>query len=196
MAAHVLRLRIALLLGALRGDRRQVARNAITLLLVIGATVAACWALLTLRDADTDVVLAVTVLGGSAVTVGFALAPLIGAVEDPLDPRRFALLALPRGRLTVVLAVVGLLSVPILALLAIAIADAVVWGEHGVTGPAAVASVLLGVVTCAMLARVCMAVASLFLRERRSRELSGLFILAILVVVVPVGVVLASLEWR
>lgn len=196
MAAHVLRLRIALLLGALRGDRRQVARNAITLLLVIGATVAACWALLTLRDADTDVVLAVTVLGGSAVTVGFALAPLIGAVEDPLDPRRFALLALPRGRLTVVLAVVGLLSVPILALLAIAIADAVVWGEHGVTAPAAAASVLLGVVTCAMLARVCMAVASLFLRERRSRELSGLFILAVLVVVVPVGVFLASLEWR
>ncbi|MGZ8804849.1 MAG: hypothetical protein ACXWZG_06065, partial [Microbacterium sp.] len=36
---------------------------------------------------------------------------------------------------------------------------------------------------------------ALFLRERRSRELSGLFVLAILVVVVPVGVFFASLEW-
>lgn len=195
MAAHVLRLRIALLFGALRGDRGQVVRTVLVLVAVVAATVAACWALLTLADAPTDVVLAVTVLGGSAVTLGFALAPLIGAANDPLDPRRFALLALPRLPLTAVLAVAGLISVPILALLAIAISDAVVWGDHGASWPAAVAGVVLGVLTCALLARVCMAVASLFLRERRSRELSGLFILAILVVVVPVGVFLASLEW-
>lgn len=195
MAAHVLRLRIALLFGALRGDRGHVVRTVIVLIAVVAGTVAACWALLTLADADTDVVLAVTVLGGSGVTLGFALAPLIGAANDPLDPRRFALLALPRLPLTGVLALAGLISVPIIALSAIAITDAFVWGEHGATWPAAAAGVLLGVLTCALLARVCMAVASLFLRERRSRELSGLFILAILVVVVPAGVFLASLEW-
>lgn len=196
MAAHVLRLRLALLFGALRGDRGHVVRVVLGLVFLVAATVAACWALLTLTDADTEVVLAVTVLGGSAVTLGFALAPLIGAAEDPLDPRRFSLLGLRRGSLTAVLAVVGLISVPIFVLLAVAICAAVVWGEHGVSGPAAAAGVILGVLTCALLARVCMAVASLFLRERRSRELSGLFLLAILVVVVPVGVFLASLEWR
>ncbi|MGN8553679.1 UNVERIFIED_CONTAM: hypothetical protein OHV15_13945 [Microbacterium sp. SLM126] len=196
MAAYVLRLRVALLFGALRGDRGHVVRTVLTLVVVAAATVAACWALLTLADADTDVVLAVTVLGGSAVTLGFALAPLIGATNDPLDPRRFALLALPRLPLTAVLAVAGLISVPLFALLAIAITDAIVWGEHGVAWPAAAAGVVVGVLTCALLARVCMAVASLFLRERRSRELSGLFLLAILVVVVPVGVFFASLEWE
>jgi ABC-2 type transport system permease protein len=36
----------------------------------------------------------------------------------------------------------------------------------------------------------------MFLTERRSRELSGLFALTILVVVVPVAVFLASLEWN
>lgn len=195
MAAHVLRLRIALLFGALRGDRGQVVRAVVALVAVVGATVAACWALLTMADASTDVLLAVTVLGGSAVTLGFGLAPLIGAAVDPLDPRRFALLALPRLPLTAILAVAGLISVPIFALLAIAISDAVVWSEHGVTWPAAVSGVVLGVLTCALLARVCMAVASLFLRDRRSRELSGLFLLAILVVVVPAGVFFASLEW-
>ncbi len=55
--------------------------------------------------------------------------------------------------------------------------------------------VVLGVATCVLLARVCMALTALFLRERRSRELSGLFALAILVVVVPIGVFFASLEW-
>lgn len=196
MAAHVLRLRLALLFGALRGDGVHVARVVSGLVVLAAATVAACWALLTLRDADTEVVLAVTVLGGSAVTLGFVLAPLIGAVEDPLDPRRFALLDLRRGPLIAVLAIVGLISMPIFVLLAVAVCAAVVWGEHGVSGSAAAAGVILGVLTCALLARVCTAVASLFLRERRSRELSGLFLLAILVVVVPVGVFLASLEWR
>ena len=195
MAAHVLRLRIALLFGALRGDRGHVVRTVLALLAVAAATAVACWALLTLADADAEVVLAVTVLGGSAVTLGFALAPLIGAAEDPLDPRRFALLALARTPLTLVLAVAGLISVPIFALLAIAITDAVVWGEHGAPWPTAAAGVVLGVLTCALVARVCMAVASLFLRERRSRELSGLFLLAMVVVVVPVGVFFASLEW-
>lgn len=195
MAAHVLRLRIALLFGALRGDRRQVVRTVLALVAVTAATITACWALTTLADAETSVVLAVTVLGGAALTLGFALAPLIGAADDPLDPRRFAVLALPRRPLTAVLAVAGLISVPIFALLAISVTAAVVWGEHGVSWPAAAAGVVLGVLTCALLARVCMAVASLFLRERRSRELSGLFLLTIVVVVVPVGVFLASLEW-
>ena len=196
MAAHVLRLRLALLFGALRGDRSHVVRVALGLLALVIATVAACWALLSLQDADADVVLAVTVLAGSAVTLGFALAPLIGAAEDPLDPRRFALLALRRGRLALVLAVVGLVSVPVLALAAIALCAVIVWNAHGTPWIAAATGAVLGVLACAMLARVCMGIASLFLRERRSRELSGLFLLVIVIVVVPVGVFLASLEWE
>ncbi|MFK4804908.1 hypothetical protein ACI3KX_03505 [Microbacterium sp. ZW CA_36] len=196
MAAHVLRLRIALLFGALRGDAGHVVRVVGALLLLVAATVAACWGLLTLRDAATEEALAVTVLGGSAVTLGFALAPLFGAVDDPLDPRRFALFGLPRGGLAFVLAVAGLISVPILVLLAVAVCAAIVWADHGVPVAVGVVSVLLGVLTCALLARVCMALASLFLRDRRSRELSGVFVLVVLVVVVPVGVFLASLEWQ
>ncbi|MET0736255.1 MAG: hypothetical protein ABWY55_11540 [Microbacterium sp.] len=195
MAAYVLRLRIALLFGALRGGTGRVVRGILSLVLLAVATAAACWALLTLSDASADVVLAITVLGGSAVTLGFALAPIIGAAHDPLDPRRFALLGLPRGRLAAVLALAGFISVPTVALLAVAICAAIAWGEHGMAWGIGALGVILGVTTCVMLARVCMALTSLFLRERRSRELSGLFVLVILVVVVPVGVFLASLEW-
>lgn len=196
MAAHVLRLRLALLLGAARGDLRHVVRVIAGLLALIAATAAACWALLTLRHASTDALLAVTVFGGSAVTLGFALAPLIAAAEDPLDPRRLSLLPMHRGRLAAVLVVAGLMSVPILALLAVSVCAAIAWSDHGVPVWALIASVVLGVLTCTLLARVCMALAALYLRERRSRELTGVFVLTVLVVVVPVGVFLASLEWR
>jgi len=196
VAAHVLRLRIALLLGALRGDAAHVRRTVVGLLVLAAATAVACWALLTLRDAAAPVVLAVIVLGGSAVTLGFALAPLIAGATDPLDPRRFMVLGLPSGRLAAVLAVAGLLSVPTFALIAVAVCAAIVWAEHGVPWAAGAFGVVLGVATCVLLARVCMALTALFLRERRSRELSGLFALGVLVVVVPVGVFFASLEWR
>jgi ABC-2 type transport system permease protein len=195
VAAHVLRLRVALLLGALRGDSGHVTRAILGLILLVGATAAGCWALLSLADAASEVVLAITVLGGAAVMLGFALAPLIGAVADPLDPRRFAVLGLSRGRLAAVLAVAGFISVPILTLTAFAVCAAIVWSEHGVPWIAGAVSMFLGVATCVLLARVCMALTTLFLRDRRSRELSGLFILVVLVVVVPVGVFLASLEW-
>jgi ABC-2 type transport system permease protein len=195
VAAHVLRLRIALLLGAVRGDPAHLRRTILGLILLVGATIIACWALLTLRDAETDVALAVIVLGGSAVTLGFALAPLVAGATDPLDPRRFVVLGLPSGRLAAVLAVAAFLSVPTLALLAVSVCTAVVWAAHGVPWAAGAVGVFLGVATCVLLAHVCMALTALFLRERRSRELSGLFALAILVVVVPVGVFFASLEW-
>lgn len=195
MAAHVLRLRIALLFGALRGGRTHVTRAVIGFLVLVLATAVACGGLLTLRDAQTDVVLAVLVLAGSALTLGFALAPLIVGATDPLDPRRFTLLGLPGARLAAVLMLAGFVSVPTFALFAVAVCAAIVWSEHGVPAIAGAVAVVLGVATCVLLARVCMALTALFLRERRSRELSGLFTLGILVVVVPAGVFFASLEW-
>jgi len=195
VAAHVLRLRLALLVGALRGDSGHVTRALLGLILLVGGTAAVCWGLLTLGDAEAEVALAVTVLGGAAVTLGFALAPLIAAVEDPLDPRRFAVLGLPRGRLAAVLAAAGFVSVPIAVLSAVAVCTAIMWVTQGVAWLVSGAGMLLGVATCVLLARVCMALTSLFLHERRSRELSGLFVLVVLIVVVPIGVFFASLEW-
>lgn len=196
MAAHVLRLRATLLIGALRGDPAHVTRVVIGLLLLGLATAAACWALLTLRDAETDVVLAVTVLGGSALTLGFALAPVMAGASDPLDPRRFAVFGLAPGPLAGALTVAGLISMPIFVLIALSVCVVMVWSAHGVSWLVGTAGVVLGILTCALCARVGMALTASFLSERRSRELTGVFALAVLVVVVPVGVFLASLEWR
>lgn len=196
MAAHILRLRAALLIGALRGDPAHVTRVAVGFALLLGATIVGCWALLSLADAPTDVAQTVIVLGGTGLTLGCALAPLMIGMIDPLDPRRFAVFGLPQRRLTWVLALAGLISMPVLALIALAVCTAIVWIAHGVPVVVAVIAAIVGVLTCVLLARASIAVAALVLRERRSRELSGLFALTVIVVAVPVAVFLASLEWR
>ncbi|MFT4219865.1 MAG: hypothetical protein QM611_05045 [Microbacterium sp.] len=196
MVAHVLRLRAALLIGALRGDRRAVTRMAVGVALLFVATAAACLAVLSLSATRWDVAHAVVVLGGAAVALGFALGPLIAGVDDQLDPRRFAVFGLSERSLTWTLVIAGLVSTPMLALIAIGVCTTMLWAAHGVHPVFGAVGAVLVVLTCELLARVCMALTALFLRERRSRELSGLFVLAVAVVVVPVAVFLASLEWR
>ncbi|MFE1644757.1 hypothetical protein ACFM35_04155 [Microbacterium sp. P01] len=196
MVAHVLRLRLSLLLGALRGDPSHVVRTVSGIVLLLIAVAAACAGVLTLQDASSDVALAVVVIAGSAVTLGFALAPLMAGAIDPLDPRRFAILGLEPRPLAATLALAGLISVPVASLVAVGICLVIVWSAHGMAWIVAVFGIVIAVVTCSLFARVCMALAGMFLRERRSRELTGLFAIVVLVVVVPVGVFLGSLDWQ
>ncbi|GAA2068456.1 hypothetical protein [Microbacterium hatanonis] len=184
------------MIGALRGDRRHAIRVSIGLVLLVVATVVGALAVLSLADASETAIAAVLVFAGSAVTLGFFVAPLVTGAADPLDPRRFAVLGLAPRPLAAVLALAGLISVPSLVLIALSMCAAAAWTAQGASSFVAVVSAVAGVVTCVLAARVSMAVAALVLRERRSRELSGMFLVGILVVVVPVGVFLASLEWR
>ena len=133
VAAHVLRLRLALLVGALRGDSGHVTRACSASILLVGGDGGGL-----LGPADAGGMprprwrWPSRCSAGAAVTLGFALAPLIGGVDDPLDPRRFAVLGLARGRLAAVLAVAGFISVPIAVLIAVGVCTAIVWSAHGV----------------------------------------------------------------
>ena len=196
MAAHVLRLRLALLVGSLRGGVGHAARVGVGLIVLVAAVIAACWALTSLADGPADVLFVVTVLAGSALTLGFLLAPVIAGGDDPLDPRRFGVLGLGSGALSATLVLAAFISVPILSLIVVSTAGAVAWGEHDVSWPIGVLSVLLGALTCVLFARVCFGLSALFVKERRSRELTGLFGLAIVVIVVPTAVFVASQEWN
>lgn len=183
------------MLGALRGDRRHVLRMVVGLALLVAATIVAALAILSLSDAARETSAVVLVLAGAAVTLGFAVAPLVTGASDPLDPRRFGVLGMSPGPLAAVLAAVGVFSVPSLVLMALSACAAVVWTSLGAHPVTAILSAVAGVLTCVLAARVGMAVAALALRERRSRELTGVFVVGILIVVVPVGVFLASLQW-
>lgn len=182
--------------GALRGSPARTVWRVLGLAILAAVVVLVCRGTLSLVDAPTPVAFALLVLTGSAVALTFAVGPIVAGAVDPLDPRRFAVLGLPPRRLAAVIAVVGFASVPILAVVAFDVCVAIVWTAQGVPGPVSAVAALLHAATCVLLARLSMAFGSAVLRPRRTRELSGLFVLGIVVVLVPVVVFLSSLEWR
>ena len=194
MAAHVLRLRLSLLFGALRGEPGERFRAIAGVLAVIAGVAVVCWGITALGHVSTAGAFVVTVLGGSAVAIGYALAAPISGASDPLDPRRFVTFGLAPRSLAGATLLASIVSVPMFALAAIAVAIGIMWAERG-AGALAVVGPVLGFLTCLLLARVGAGVAAALGGERRSRELTGLVRLALLVVFVPVGVFFASLDW-
>ncbi|MFX7825109.1 hypothetical protein ABTK20_22170, partial [Acinetobacter baumannii] len=73
-----------------------------------------------LADSDRLTTSVVTVLAGSAVTLGFAIAPPLTASVDPLDPRRFAVVGPEPRPLAAMLLLAGLVSVPVLVVIVLA----------------------------------------------------------------------------
>ncbi len=168
----------------------------LALLLTAAATVIAVLAILSLASGAIAVARAVMVTGGSAIVLGFFLAPILAGAVDQLDPRRFAVFGLDDRRLPAALALAALFSVPSLALIAVEAASAVTTISLGAPWPIAVLGAFLSLATAVLAARIGMALAAMLLPERRSRELTGLFALAVVVVAVPVGVFVASLGWN
>ncbi len=185
-----------MMLGALRGDRDHVLRRAVGLFVLIAGTVFAAVNVVALADSDRLTTAVVTVLAGSAVTLGFAIAPPVTASVDPLDPRRFAVICPEPRPLAAALLAAGFFSVPVVVVVVLAVSLAVAWTAHGAPVGGSIVSIVLGVTTCVLLARVSLALGALVRRPRQSRELIGVYLVAVLVVVVPVGIFLGSLEWR
>ncbi|WP_337003998.1 MULTISPECIES: hypothetical protein [unclassified Microbacterium] len=193
MAAHVLRLRVALLLGSLRGDRRV--RTLVTFGAVIAVTVVVCIAVFSLAGAPVPVARAVTVLGGAALLVGFLIGPILVGAVDQLDPRRFAVFGVDERTMPGVLTLAAFVSVPSFALLAVYISVCIVAVGAGTPWPLAVLATIVSVITTVLISRIGMAINALLLPERRSRELTALFALALIVIAFPVAVFLGSLRW-
>lgn len=195
MAAHVLRLRLALLAGSLNARPAVLVRRLAGFAVLAVAVAAACVALVRLDRVPDEDAATLTVVGASTLVAGFLLLPLFTGADDPLDPRRFVVAGVePRTVAWSVLAasVVGL---PGLVVVAVAVAMVVAWTGHGApVGLALLAAVLL-VATCVVAARCAMAVSALALRERRSPQLTGLMVTAAGILVLPVAVFAFSLEW-
>lgn len=193
MAAHVLRLRAALLIGSLRGERRV--RTLVMLAVVVVLTAVVCAAVLSLDDAPVAVARTVIVLGSAALLLGFLVGPILVGAVDQLDPRRFAVFGVDERQMPWILALASLISVPSLALIAVNISVCIVAIRVGAPAGIAVLMSIVSLLSTVLSARIGMAVNALLLPERRSRELTALFALAVIVIAFPVAVFLASLKW-
>jgi ABC-2 type transport system permease protein len=179
--------------GALRGE--HVVRTVVRLLIVIAATVTVCIAMMSLASAPLPVARTVVVLVAAAIMLGFLVGPVLTGAVDQLDPRRFAVFGVDERQMPWILAVASLISVPSFALIATAVCVTVVLASFGTPWLIAVLMCVLGVLSTAIAARISMAMSALLLPERRSRELSVLFVLAVVIVAFPVAIFLGSLEW-
>lgn len=181
------------MLGALRGER--VVRTLAAFAVLVAATVLVCVALLSLSDAPLPVAHTVIALGGAAAMLGFFLGPVLTGTADQLDPRRFRVFGMNERAMPWILGLGALVSVPSFALIAVAVCLVITLVALGTPALLAVVTAVVGVLSLVIAARIGMATSALLLPERRSRELTALFALAVIVVAFPVAVFLASLEW-
>lgn len=186
MVAHVVRLRLTLWAGSLRRSPWQVVGlvlgllNAVVIAFVLVGTMAFTR---TVAEELWDLTL---VVGGAILVLGWWVVPLLAfGVDSALDPRRFALLAVPRKPLLAGLAIAGLLGIPGLTTLVVAAAGLLVWLPD--VRAVAAGAVLLPVVmvTCIAGSRALALLMEPLVAARRFREVVGLLALAPIVVVAP-----------
>lgn len=196
MVAHFLGLKLRLLANTAQRSPWQVVGIVVALVYGFAMTFLAVSALLGLRLADPDLARSIVVVLGSLTVLGFLLVPLAFGVDDTLDPRAFALFAIPTTRLAVLLALTAVIGVPALAIAAVSLAQVATWSRGPLPTSLALVGAVLIVVTCVLSARVATSVAAFLLSGRRARETSGLIALLALVGIAPAVAALANVDWE
>ena len=195
MVAQFLRLKLAVLANAFRGNPLRRAGAYFGLIYGLVLVVLAAGGLAALRDATPDVARVILIVFGSTVILGFLLLPLVFGVDDPLDPRRFALLGMPNNRLALGLAVAAFVSIPTVVVVIFVIAQVATWSRGPLPMFIAILSAVIIVPTCVLAARVSGAVASTYLASRRARDGSGIGLVLVLAVAAPLTAIIAGVDW-
>src|SRR5690606_9336608 len=159
----------------------------VALVATIAVTIIFCIAVIGLGDAPLATARTVAVLSAAAAFLAFFLAPMITGTPDQLDPRRFAPFGVDERRMPWILALASLVSVPSFALIAVSVCFVITAVALGVDWPVAALAGLVGVVSTALVARIGMAISAIALPERRSRELTVLFTIPVIVIAFPVA---------
>ncbi|MDR6907833.1 ABC-2 type transport system permease protein [Agromyces sp. 3263] len=196
MVAQFLRLKLRLLGNIFRRSVWQVVGIVLGLVYGLGLAALLFMTLVGLRFVgDVELIRDVFIVAGSATVIGFVVLPLLFGVDDTMDPRRFALFGLPDRTLAFGLAIAAMIGIPAFVL-AIVLAGTVVTWSRGVGETIlALLAAALAFATCLLLARVSTSLASVLLATRRAREVSSVLGVLFIVLISPIIVVLATLDW-
>ncbi|MHA6695746.1 ABC transporter permease [Homoserinimonas sp. A520] len=195
MVAVFLRLRLAQLANSLRRPPVHLLGLAVLLGYAIAGTMTALGAVDDLRMADTDFAASVIVVCGSLTIFLFLFIPLFFGSDDPADPRACATSGLQPRQIATGLAVSALLSVPALLLAVLAGSQVRAWVEHPDAVVVAVVAAIIIVATGVLGARLTRSIAAFWLHGRRAREIVGLIVTGMLLVVSPGLIAIASTDW-
>ena len=189
MVALIVGLKWQLLRNGLRRSTPQLVGLVIAGLYGLGALVAALSGLIALRFAlPSDVARTAVTLGGSALTLGWAILPVIAyGIDETLDPARFATFAVPRRQLVLGLLLSSLVSVPAAVTTILGLATVITWSRSVLAVLVAPVAAAVAVLTCVALSRVTSTAFSAMSRSRRGKE-----VVSLLVMLLSVGFAVAS----
>jgi ABC-2 type transport system permease protein len=195
VVALIVGLKWQLLRNGLRRSTPQLVGLILGGLYGLSVLVVAATGLITLRFAvPSDAARTVVIIGGSALTLGWAVFPVIAyGIDETLDPARFATFAVPRRQLVLGLLVSSLVSVPAAVTTILGLATVITWSRSVLAVLVAPVAAAVAVLTCVALSRVTSTAFSSMSQRRRGREAVPVLVLLLSV---GLGVVGSSIMKR
>jgi ABC-2 type transport system permease protein len=181
VVAYIVRLKWQLLRNGWRRSTPQLVGLVLAGLYGLVMLVQGVAALITLRFSQpSDVARTAIIIGGSAVTLGWAVLPLISyGVDETLDPAKFATFAVPRRQLVLGLLLSSLVSVPAVVTTVLGLATVITWSRSVLAALVAPLAAVVGVLTCVAISRVTSTAFSALTRSRRGKEVVSLLVLVL-----------------
>jgi len=185
VVATIIRLKLLLLRNGLRRSTPQLVGLIFGAVYGLGVLAATLTGLVALRFAlPSDAARTVITLGGSAVTLGWVLIPIVAyGADETLDPARFATMAVPRRQLVLGLLLSSLVGVPAVVTGTLGLATVITWSRSPLAVLVAPVAAVVGVLTCVALSRMTSTAFSAMSRNRRTREA-----VPVLMILVAMGV--------
>ncbi len=192
MVAALLSLRFRVLANTLRRSTLQllaVIFGALQTLVILVIVIAG---LAVLVIYPQPVQQATVVIGGVALTLGWFLIPLIATgIEPTLDPLKLSAFPISTGRLMTAMTLVGATWIPGIATLLVSIGTALTWRQTPGAAWAAAGCGVIGTLICIVGSRMTASLTANLLARRRGRDRAAALLVALLVLLGPVGLALA-----
>lgn len=172
MVAVIIGLKWQLLCNGLRRSTAQRVGLLLAGLYGVAVLIQGVAQLIHLRlEEPSDVARITIIIGGSALTLAWALVPVIAyGIDETLDPARFATLALTARQLVPGLLMSSLLGVPAAVTGILALATVITWSRSVPAALVAPVAAAVALLTCVALSRVVSTAFSVMSRSRRVRE--------------------------
>jgi ABC-2 type transport system permease protein len=196
VVAHFLRLKLTLLGNSFRRSPWQVIGTVFSLLYGLGTAIFVIAGFIAFRFIDVDVSRDAVIVLGSAIVVVFTVLPLTLGIDDTLDPRKFGLFGIRNTKLSAVLIVGSIVSVPAFVITAIAIAQLVTWSRDGLSETLAVVAGILIILTCLLSARISTSLAAFLLSTRRARDFTAIAAIVAAIALSPLIIVASTIDWK
>lgn len=187
MVAHLVRLKLALLLNSLRRSKWQLVGVIIGGLYGLGLLALVVAGLVALGFGEPVLARTIIVLAGSAVILGWMIIPLVaGGVDMTLDPARFVTFSIPMPALLTGLTLGGIIGIPGIITLIAALGMMGTWWRYPVALLAALVCAVLAVFTCVVLSRLVTAATTSLAASRRFKDVSGIVAFIPLILLGPI----------